>query len=111
MKFFITLMALTISTTILAKQVELKISTTYKKSDTTTKSYHHFGVAQVTQTERHHFDDSYIGIGLRYENRFFIEVEPRKSKVVGTIQTITYRELLLTALRFYKNRISGREMQ
>jgi len=55
-----------------------KFDHTSLKYKSTTKSYNNFGVAQDTQIERHHFDDSYIGIGLRYENRFFIEVEPRK---------------------------------
>ena len=44
----------------------------------TTKSYNNFGVNQGTQIERHHFDDSYIGMSIRYEDRIFIEVEPRK---------------------------------
>ena len=48
------------------------------KYKSTTKSYNNFGVIQDTQIERHHFDDSYIGIGFRYENIFLIEVEPRK---------------------------------
>lgn len=55
-----------------------KFGHTILKYKSTTKSYNNFGVAQDAQVERHHFDDNYIGIGLRYENRFFIEVEPRK---------------------------------
>jgi hypothetical protein len=55
-----------------------KFGHTSLKYKSTTKSYNNFGVAQDAQVERHHFDDNYIGIELRYENRFFIEVEPRK---------------------------------
>lgn len=43
-----------------------------------TKLYNNFGVAQGAQIKRHQFDDSYIGFGPRYENKIFIEVEPRK---------------------------------
>lgn len=69
-----------VSTPIHIKNVSIgpKFGYTSLKYKSTTKSYNHFGVAQEAQVERHHFDDSYIGIGLRYENRFFIEVEPRK---------------------------------
>lgn len=58
--------------------IGLKFGHTSLKYKSTTKSYNNFGVAQESRVEHHHFDDSYIGIGLRYENRFFIEVEPRK---------------------------------
>jgi hypothetical protein len=55
-----------------------KLGHTSLKYKSTTKSYNRFGVAQGNQVERHRFDDGHIGIGLRYENRFFMEVEPRK---------------------------------
>jgi hypothetical protein len=55
-----------------------KFGHTSLKYKSTTKSYNNFGVNQGTQIERHHFNDNYMGLCVRYEDRFYIEIEPRK---------------------------------
>jgi TolA-binding protein len=48
------------------------------KYKSTTKAYNNFGVAQNAQTEPKNFDDNYLGLNVRYENMYFIDIEPRK---------------------------------
>lgn len=50
-------------------------SVSYKS---TTKSYNNFGVALNELSIRQKFDDNYVGLNLRYNNKFFFDIEPRK---------------------------------
>ncbi|MDC1174501.1 hypothetical protein OAT67_03870 [Bacteriovoracaceae bacterium] len=55
-----------------------KFGHTSVKYKSTTKSYNNYGVAQNAHTVPRSFNDNYFGIGVRYGENYFIEIEPRK---------------------------------